>query len=204
MGLYRPIVEALALLLITFLAAIGLHQPALWFLVPFTVVTLTKRPYARYGLTLERPGSIRLHAAVVAAIFVPYALGHYAWAHWTAGAIFHFRLPPAFASSMLDQLLVVALPEEFFFRGYLQTQFDAVYGRPYRLLGARWGLGLPAAAALFAACHLLYGGPVRLLVFFPGLFYGWLRARTETIVVPTLYHAASNLLMQLMLASLSA
>jgi len=59
------------------------------------------------------------------------------------------------------------------------------------------------AAALFAACHVIYGGPVRLIVFFPGLLYGWLRARTGTILVPTFYHAGSNLLMQVMLASLS-
>ena len=48
------------------------------------------------------------------------------------------------------------------------------------------------------------GGPARLIVFFPGVLYGWLRARTDTIVVPTLYHAASNVLMQIMLASLAS
>ena len=204
MSRYQPIVEALALLAITFPAALALHQPTLWLLAPFALLTFTKRPYSRYGLTLDRPGSIRLHASVVAAIFVPYVFGHYALAHWTAGARFNFRLPPDVLSSAVDQVLVIGLPEEFFFRGYLQTQLDQACGTPYRLLGARWGIGLPLAAALFAACHLLYGGPVRLLVFFPGLLYGWLRARTGTIVVPTLYHAASNLLMQIMLASLSA
>jgi membrane protease YdiL (CAAX protease family) len=41
-----------------------------------------------------------------------------------------------------------------------------------------------------------------MIVFFPGLLYGWLRARTDTIIVPTLYHAASNILMKVMIASL--
>ena len=40
------------------------------------------------------------------------------------------------------------------------------------------------------------------IVFFPGVLYGWLRARTGTIAIPTLYHAASNLLMEVMLESL--
>lgn len=204
MGRYRPALEALALLSVTFPLAVGLHLSTLWFLAPFCLLTFLRRPYARYGLTLRRPGSLCWHACVIAIIFVPYAFGQYALAHWTRGASFHLRMPADFLTSVVEQVLLIGLPEEFFFRGYLQTQFDQACGRPYHLLGARWGFGLPSAAALFALCHLLYGGPLRLLVFFPGLLYGWLRARTGTIAVPTLYHAGSNLLMQVMLASLSA
>ena len=200
---YQPIAEALALLIVTFPLAVGLHVPTLWFVLPFALLSLAKRSYAEYGLTVENPGSWRFHVAVTAAVFVPYLIGHYLFAHWTAGLEFHFRVPPRFATLAVDQVLLIALPEEFFFRGYLQTQFDRVCGRPYRLLGARWGVGLPVAAALFAACHVVYGGPAGLIVLFPGLLYGWLRARTDTILVPTFYHAGSNLLMRLMLASLS-
>jgi membrane protease YdiL (CAAX protease family) len=200
---YKPIAEALALLLVTFPIAVGLHLSTLWFVLPFALVTLAKRPYAEYGLSVDNPGSFRFHVAVTVVVFVPYLIGHYLFAHWTAGLAFHFRVPPRFPALAVDQVLLYALPEEFFFRGYLQTQFDRVYGRPYQFLGARWGLGLPVADALFAVCHVVYGGPVRLIVFFPGLLYGWLRARTDTILVPTFYHAGSNLLMQLMLASLS-
>jgi membrane protease YdiL (CAAX protease family) len=200
---YQPLAEALALLLVTLPLAIGWHLPTLWFLTPLAVLTITKRSYATYGLSLERPGSVGFHVAVITAVFIPYAVGHYALAHWWYGATFHFRVPPFFLRSAVDQFLIIALPEEFFFRGYLQTQCDRIWGRPYRLLGAEWGIGLPLAAAVFAVCHVLFGGPVRLIVFFPGLLYGWLRARTATIVVPASYHAVSNLIMQLMLASLS-
>jgi hypothetical protein len=131
-------------------------------------------------------------------------LGHYLFAHWWLGAGFHFRLPPEFVETALDQVVIVALPEEFFFRGYMQTECDRVWGKPYRLWGASWGIGLPVTALVFAACHMFNGGPARLIVFFPGVLYGWLRARTDTIVVPTLYHAASNVLMQIMLASLAS
>jgi uncharacterized protein len=200
---YAPIAEAMALLVITFPLAVGLHLPTLWLLAPLVLITLAKRPYATYGLGLDRPGSIGFHVAVILTVFVPYVIGHYALAHWWYGGAFHFRLPPEFLWSIPEQVLIVALPEEFFFRGYVQTQYDAVCATPYQLLGARWGAGLPIAAALFALCHIVYGGAARLVVFFPGLFYGWLRARTGTMAVPTLYHAASNLLMQIMLASLA-
>jgi len=199
---YQPIAEALALLIVTFPLAVGLHVPTLWFVLPFALVSLARRPYTEYGLSVQNPGSLRFHVTVTTAVFAPYLVGHYLFAHWAAGMEFHFRVPPRFATLAVDQVLLIALPEEFFFRGYLQTQFDRVFGRPYRLLGARWGVGLPVAAALFAACHVAHGGPARLIVLFPGLLYGWLRTRTDTILVPTFYHAGSNLLMQLMLASL--
>jgi len=201
---YRPILEALALLAVTFPLAVWLRLPTLWLLMPLLLITVTKRAYEAYGLTLENPGRVGFHLAVITAVFVPYAVGHYALWHWWFGATFHLRLPPQLIPSALDQIFIVALPEEFFFRGYLQTQCDHVWGTPYRLMGAACGVGLPFTAGVFAFCHVLYGGPVRLVVFFPALLYGWLRARSTTIAVPVLYHAGSNLLMQIMLTSLAA
>jgi len=200
---YRPLLEGVALLGVTFPLAVGLRIPTLWFLAPLALITFTNRSYATYGLTWQRPGSIGFHAATILAVFPAYVLGHYALAHWWFGASFHFRWPPDFAESAADQVLAIALPEEFFFRGYLQTECDRVFGTPYRVLGAGCGPGLPLAAAVFAACHILFGGPARLIVFFPALLYGWLRARTSTIAVPVAYHALSNLLMSVMVASLS-
>ncbi len=198
-----PIAEAFGLLIVTLPLAVGLHIPTLWFLLPFAVITLARRPYTDYGLTVQNPGAPRFHLTVIVTIFVPYAIAYYVWARWTGGAVFHLRLPPMFATAVVDQVLLIGLPEEFFFRGYLQTQIDRTCGTPFTFLGARYGAGLPVAATLFAVCHIVYGGPARLAVFFPGLLYGWLRARTDTILVPVFYHAGSNLLMQLLMASLS-
>lgn len=203
MSRYQPAIEGMVLLVLTFPLAVGLHLSTLWFVVPLAVITYAKRPYAEYGLSLERPGSLRLHLAVLTCVFVPYVIGHYLLAHWWLGAHFQLTLPAGLLRACFDQVLLIALPEEFFFRAYLQTQFDRVWGRPWRVLGAPLGVGLPVAAGLFALCHVPFGGPGRLIVFFPGLLYGWLRARTGTIAVPTLYHALSNVLMQIMLTSLS-
>jgi len=200
---YGPALEGLLLLAVTLPLALVLHLPTLWFLSPVALIAVTRRSYATYGFTLAGAGGIPFHVATALSVFVPYLIGHYLWGRWWAGASFHLRLPLDFPGAAVDQFLLIGLPEEAFFRGYLQTQLDRVWGKPYRLWGAPWGWGLPLAAALFAACHVVYGGPARLIVFFPGLWYGWLRARTETILVPAAYHAASNLLMQIMLASLS-
>ncbi|HTO58413.1 MAG TPA: CPBP family intramembrane glutamic endopeptidase [Pseudomonadales bacterium] len=200
-------IEALAVLAVTLPVALLTQQSSLWFLVPFVLITLSRRDYAEFGLDLSpsaraRWGSAAFHAATVVAVFVPYAIGHYLLARWFLGRHFTFQLPESPLSLLIDQLLGVGLPEEFFFRGYLQTQLNRSFGRPWQIFGARWGAGLPLAAALFALCHVPLGGAGQLIVFFPGLFYGWLRERTDGVVVPTIYHAVSNILLKTILVSL--
>ena len=91
------------------------------------------------------------------------------------------------------QLLLVALPEEWCFRGYLQGRLDEAWRPRWRILGADLGPGWLLAAALFALGHLVLDPrPVRLAVFFPGLLFGYLRARTGSILAGTCLHAASN------------
>jgi membrane protease YdiL (CAAX protease family) len=201
---FPPLLEAGLVLGATFPLAVTLQLPTLWLLVPVALISFTHRSFDRYGLTWRGLGSPTFHLLLIGGVFGPYALGHYLWAHWAEGATFALRLPPRFPLLVVEQVLLVALPEEVFFRGYLQTQCDLVWRQPYRVLGATWGPGLVVAAAAFALCHVPFGGPVRLSVFFPGLLYGWLRARCGNVIVPTAYHAASNLLMKVMLVSLAA
>lgn len=115
--------------------------------------------------------------------------------YWETGA-FAPQVPADFADRVLGQLLVVALPEEAFYRGYLQTALeDAWHDRKRRVLGVELGLGWLASAAIFAVGHLLtIPHPARLAVFFPALLFGWLRARTGGIGAGVALHAMSNLL----------
>jgi len=194
--------EALIALAITLPLAIWLRWPTIWFLVPFAILTVAKRPYEAYGLTWSNPGSVRFHLATATLIFGGYALLHYAFARLVLGQHFVATLPPNPVESAFAQLVVVGLSEEFFFRGYLQTQLDATCGRPFRLLGARWGLGLIYAALLFGLCHVVTGDILRFRTAFFGLFAGWLRARTGTIAVPAVYHGVANLLYDFMARSM--
>ncbi len=98
--------------------------------------------------------------------------------------------PPDLFMTVLGQLLVVALPEEFFFRGFLQ----GVLAERFRPLSA-----VVLSSLLFALGHLLVGfDPGTLAVFFPGLFFGLLRARTGSILAGTLFHASCNLLIDVL------
>jgi membrane protease YdiL (CAAX protease family) len=195
-------IEAVLVLIVTLPFAIWLRWPTLWFLVPFAIITLTKRSYEIYGLTWRNLGSWRFHLATCLVIFGGYALGHYLFAHWMFGAHFTPTLPPNPIETAFAQLIVVGLSEEFFFRGYLQTQLDAKYGRPHTFLGARWGRGLIYAALLFGLCHIVTGDLTRMRTAFFGLFAGWLRARSDSIAVPAAYHGVANLLYEFMAISL--
>jgi uncharacterized protein len=100
----------------------------------------------------------------------------------------------AYMHHVLGQLLVIGLPEEAFYRGYLQTTFDDVWRPRWRVLGALIGPGLLLTSALFALGHVLTKvDPNRLAVFFPSLLFGWLRARTGGIGAPIAFHALCNL-----------
>ena len=94
------------------------------------------------------------------------------------------------------QLLVIALPEEAFFRGFLQSALDGAWKeKRWRILGADLGPGWLLAAFIFAVGHVLtIPNPARLGVFVPALIFGWLRARTGGIGAGLTFHAMCNLL----------
>jgi hypothetical protein len=131
-------------------------------------------------------------AAVVFPLFVKgYAL------YWHPKQAYHFVLPPRLWDDLAGQVLVIALPEEAFFRGYLQTALDdATPARlKFRFLGAVIGPSLLATSAIFAFGHLLTEPrAARLAVFFPSLLFGWLRARTGGIGAGLAFHAFCNVL----------
>jgi membrane protease YdiL (CAAX protease family) len=90
--------------------------------------------------------------------------------------------------------VLIALPEEIFYRGYLQSKFDALSPPSFRVAGAWVGRGLLYTSVIFALGHLAtIHQPARLAVFFPSLVFGWLRARTGGVGASVCFHAACNL-----------
>jgi membrane protease YdiL (CAAX protease family) len=129
-------------------------------------------------------------------LLAPYASG----GHGIGVAL---RFPDRFWLHVLDQLLVVALPEELFYRGFLQTRLGDALGRDDgpRVLGVRLGRAFWLTQALFAAGHLAELHVWRLGTFFPSILFGWLRARTGSIGASVIVHAVSNLLILVLEAS---
>jgi membrane protease YdiL (CAAX protease family) len=131
-------------------------------------------------------------AALAIVFFPPFYFGYSLF--WQPRHPFSFRLPGSIADDVAGQLFVIALPEEAFFRGYLQTALDSAWRPKIRFLGAELGLGWIVSAAVFAVGHVLTApSPARLAVFFPALVFGYLRARTRGIGAGVVFHAACNL-----------
>jgi membrane protease YdiL (CAAX protease family) len=93
---------------------------------------------------------------------------------------------------VLAHLGLVALPEELFFRAYVQRALGDAWGRPWRFLGARLGPGWVTAAILFGIVHLPVSGGGGLLRIAPALVFGWLYARRTCVAGPILFHWACN------------
>ena len=104
-----------------------------------------------------------------------------------------------FAEAAFVQVVVVALPEELFFRGFLHELCERALPPKRRFLGGGIGWALVISSALFAVGHLAAGfDPRRLAVFFPGLLFGWMRSATGSILAGTIAHALSNLYIDLL------
>src|SRR5205823_5646512 len=98
--------------------------------------------------------------------------------------------------------------EEIFFRGYIQSRLNQAFGRPFRLLGTQFGLGLLVSSALFGFIHALntvdyFGGRWDFAwwwwppAFASGLFYGCLREKTGSVLAGGVHHGLVDVLAQL-------
>ena len=100
---------------------------------------------------------------------------------------------------LLGQLLLVALPEEVFYRGYLQSRLELRFPKKSRFLGVM--ISWPAllwTSTIFAIGHILtVPHPARLAVFFPSLLFGWMRSASGSVFSAILFHTACNLFAQI-------
>lgn len=138
-------------------------------------------------------------AAVFAAItFVPFYFG---WqTYWHPRGTFHLRIgAPEVLNEIAGQLVIIALPEEAFYRGYLQSRLDEAMPWRVRFLGASIGPALVVTSIVFALGHFAtIREPARLAVFFPSLAFGWLRARTGGVGAGVAFHASCNVFSELL------
>jgi hypothetical protein len=189
----------------------------IFFYAPQVAARLSRRPfdYGQAGLRLDPLGlNAKVLGAALALTFPLFLLGFFwfygtvcgphgaLFARWFGGlcARWHgfgggvLTLPPSFLLLALNQLVVVAIPEELFFRGYLQGRLEERWPSRRKLFGAPVGAALLVSSLLFALGHVVVvPNPQRLAVFFPALIFGWMRARTGSIAAGAAFHALCNL-----------
>lgn len=155
----------------------------------------------------------------IAVIFPVFALGYFAFYQVACGSRLLVHLVPhnmcihygglaglhapeltwKLAEFCAVQLVVVALPEELFFRGFLLGLLERHYPPTRRILGGGVGWALVLSSVAFALIHLPKDGdPRALATFFPGLLFGWMRSATGSILASTVTHASSNILIRIL------
>lgn len=155
--------------------------------------------------------AFRIVGMLIAAILIPWLIGYHFYqsvffhlsparclphdvAAWFPRGHSHAACMPKDAALLIPyHLFFVAIPEEFFYRGYVQTRLNEVFPRKFLIFGTPVGWGLPIACLFFAFGHSLV--VVRwwhFATFFPGLIFGWLRERTGHPLAGALFHAWSN------------
>lgn len=142
--------------------------------------------------------SFSLFLIVSAIIFPPFLILNHFYQKLVFELDFHLVSLAHPFSLMLTQIFLVALPEEFFFRGYLQSLLQIRFPREitlFKRLSLNISWAIPLSAFLFAFSHSLI--TLRwwhFSIFFPALIFGWLRQKTRGLVAPILFHALSNIL----------
>ena len=84
-------------------------------------------------------------------------------------------------------ILFTALPEEWFFRRYIQQKLTQLFQQESGLYANLLTL------VFFAVLHLPTQGIQGLSVFFPSLFLGWLYQSKRDIILVILVHSLFNL-----------
>ncbi len=97
-------------------------------------------------------------------------------------------------SWLFYQFMYVAVAEEVFFRGYVQSNVLRLTNpdKDGQCHLGKW-LSIVLSAACFAVAHIIIQGrAIFALTFLPGLICGWLFTRTRSLLAPILFHGLTN------------
>ena len=199
------VVETIAATGLAVYLSLRFGAPLVWLILPLAIALLHGHSLSDYGLDFRlRPPSAATHLLLGGSLLLLYGAVH----AWFAQEVLGQTLAPGFtgdlrylAPQLAVEFLTIGIPEETFFRGYFQTRWNVAFGRPWKLCGAKIGLGFWAQSIVFALCHLATGDWTRLRVFFFALLAGWLRERSGSVMGPAVYHAVANIWYRLLVAA---
>ena len=109
-------------------------------------------------------------------------------------------LPPVLSQGqgwaywLFYQFMYIALSEEVFFRGYVQSNILKLTTPAMNKLPRlhQW-TSIVISAACFTVAHIIVQAQViSVLIFLPGLVLGWLFIRARSLLAPILFHGLAN------------
>ncbi|MCK5808560.1 CPBP family intramembrane metalloprotease [bacterium] len=170
--------------------------PALLVLLPF----LVDRSLSLYEMVKPTKNGLKLFAFFALLILFAYPPLYYGWMTIVEHRIFSLPEMESIGKALNKGfllLLVASIPEEVFFRGYLQ---HSVFKNRSKLLIPLISQRNLIVSALFALTHAIaFMNPLRLNVFFPSLLFGFIVERSKgSLFYAILMHAVANFLAMLL------
>jgi len=122
----------------------------------------------------------------------------------TAGGIVFASFNPAqpFSwESVAFELTLPGIEEELIYRGIFLALLNQAFGKNFSFLGARYGWGLLITALAFGLAHGVEVGPGWQFTFQPlsilitgfmGFWFGWIREKTGSLLLPVCVHNLTN------------
>jgi len=92
--------------------------------------------------------------------------------------------PKTWWTFLLIYILIVAPLQEFLSRGGLQGPLEEFLSSKYKV-----PLAILVSNLLFSTMHLFMSLEIALLVFIPGVYFGWLYSRTHNLLGVWIAHA---------------
>lgn len=136
---------------------------------------------------------------LIAVVTLPWLTAYHLYQSGLFGFSPALRLPDDWALLAPYHLFYVAIPEEFFYRGYFQRRLSEALPHRWTLLGARIGWSLPITCLYFAFGHSVVTFRWwHFAIFFPSLAFGWLRERTNHTLPGAFFHAWCNVTVALL------
>lgn len=153
------------------------------------------KDFAEWGRALKLAGWLNLSIWIcfVPLYFLYYT--HFFESIWNLpNRHFIGTLPKDLLLTIAFQIFYVAIPEEFFYRGYFQTRLDEIYPKRWSFFGTSLGMGVVYSNLFFAFGHSLVQFQWwHFATFFPGLIFAWARERSDGIVAGALFHGCCNI-----------
>jgi len=156
------------------------------------------RLLAHYGRGARLRGHAFLEdigrAALMGALFFPWFLaGHHGWQLLLGHGFHAIDVPADLHLVLLKNTFLIALPEELFYRGFVEHRLERLWPTRRAAFGIPLGRAVVIASALFALGHFLgEWNPARLGPFFPAFLFSLLTRRSGSIAGGVCFHGLSN------------
>jgi len=175
--------------------------------VPIWLIGREGKDPVDYGIRMGSLDDLKRTGILCVIVFVPFVVAYHIFqqvfsSYYGYTAVFSLNLRPELLSFFFTNLFLVALPEEIFYRGFLQTRLLQYWPNKTFLFSIPIGRAITVTSLFFALGHLAGETNImRLAPFFPAYLFSLLVYRSGSIMGAVIFHALCNLLSEFLHSS---